>query len=329
MPDETGAVTPIDIAQLRDEAVAIKTFDMQSGGAMTETLREVRRRGRAALAMMSRGCASPLQQGRAEAVAWFLTNAGFMMHDAGRNSEAKQTWFNAEAIARESGRYSLIARTLSQRARMELALGHLAMPHGRAAAGEHFDSAVGLIEHAINRDERGELSGTELAALYALLARGYANMGDERFIAASRRAEIYWFAESRSWDLNNRPWWSHFDEPHLKGDLASAARVAAISHGFDVASASAALYEEAADAQQSQNRRSAVLNLASLSLLEAVRRDLDRAVWFGKRAVEGARHVKSQRVTDHFADLTDALKPNRARGDVAELIGSIRSLVAA
>ena len=328
MPDETGAVTPIDIAELRDEASALKTYDMKSGGGLAETLQIVRRRGRAAQAMMSRGCASTLHQSRAEAVGWFLNNVAFMTHDAGRNSDASQLWFNAEATARESGKYSLVARIRSQKGRQELTLGQLALPYNEQKAAGHFSAAIALFESAIQQDHRGELSATELAALHALLARGYANVGDERFIAASRTAETFWFAQRNDWDLDGRPWWAHFDEPHFKGDLASAAR-AALPHDFRVAAAASALYEEAADAQAPQNRRSGVMNLASLGLVEATYGDLDRAVAFVKRALSAARHVRSQRVIDHFAILAQAFKPHGRRGDVSDVMGEIRSLVAA
>jgi hypothetical protein len=306
-----GRIGSTEIAQVRDTARAIKRGDMRWGGGFgfDAALVEARR----ARDLLDARCPEDLRHDLLVAVGWLTCNAGFMAFDIDRYRDASRLWDLAQRCALDAGSWSLNARILGSMARQSMWL-------------DRSEDALGLIRHGIDGDRHGELVPTELAMLWALRARAHAQQGDADATERAIGTADHHFSMRDLDECADRPWVAHYSHAHHWGDTGMAwERLAAAGLSAHAIVEAGGRHQAAADGHGTRAARSHALSLTALAKLDATVGDLDRGVAIGHQAIDAAEQVRSGRVRQEVLKLREAIAPNEARKDVAELRERITS----
>lgn len=236
------------------------------------------------------------------AAAGLTEMAGWMAHDAGRDTAARQHFGRALDLVQVGGDVQLTAHVLAS-------MSHLA---------HHLGQPEQAIEHATAG--RSALDGgpqqPELEArLLAMQARGLAAIGcAEECAELLRRAEV---ALGQAADEAPSPWVSGFDEGALANEAARCMRLVG-----DLSEAERQA-QRIVDLRPSERIRSRAIGQILLAGVLVARRRPEEACTVARQVLDGTRSLSSGFVISQLLELRRTLEPHRDVPAVAEFLGCL------
>lgn len=308
----TTAVGSADVARLEQANRALHTADLLVGGAALSSAALLAQYRKATTLLHGTFAHAAQRSAMHSAVGHFGSTIRFMLFDVGEHLKARQVYLASLRVAGEAtDRWALHAIICSELARQSC---HL-------AAAAEADELIRIAHSA-----EAELTPTTKAMLHAVHATATAAAGDRN--ATGRYVGLAEDSFADSTPANDPEWITWFDAAELHGETGAALAVLATHHD-DLRDDAVARLSTSAAPHGPGEQRSTALALTRLAAVHATRQDSSAAVKAARRALDIAERLRSPRIVDTLARLTNTLQPLAARPGVADVVRRTTALAAA
>ncbi|GLW35046.1 hypothetical protein [Actinoplanes regularis] len=229
----------------------------------------------------------------------------YMAYDAGEHGAPLRHYTTALRLSRAAGDRLYGAHLLANLATQAVYLGH---PR----------NAVRLAAAAI--DGAGRAPAAVRARLHSAAACAHAVAGDRR--SCTKALGEAQKAIDRALPGSGPAWSAYFSPAHFAGTAARCYRDLQLHR-------EALVHGPAALCLPADSTRTHALHTALLATVHAATGELDEACRYGDQAIPHLHTVKSQRVRQRLAELTNRLRPHRTEPVVAEFFDRHHELLAA
>jgi hypothetical protein len=288
-----------EIDQIWLAANAFSDWDNRFGGLAREASIALLRWS--ARLLTDQACSATLRPSLLSAVAYLAHTCGFMAFDGYAFEDARRLLHFGLACAEEADDWHVRARLLATKARLETWVGQ----PDRGLTDAHL---------ALVRADR--LTATERAMLHSLEARALGRMHrTQEALSAIGRADHAFLSRDVAADP---AWMRYYDHAQHAGDVGCALLDLALCHAVDPERARMRLVTGIEDRPASLVR-SRALSQIGLAKLTIATGDPSEALSVGESALESAGPIRSRRVLDDLAHLSQLADRHRDRADIADL----------
>jgi len=308
-PTATDCVKPTPIAAAADAEViaemicALRRVDNRFGGGSAKGIVWSYLKGEVHPMLRGAQAQGSVPRRLLLAVAELTQLAGWISHDVGENSRAREYFGESLRLARAAGDEAFTSEVLA-------GMSHQAAYLGDARTA--VDAAHAARRHAIRSDAPVLVS--EAAAMEA---HGHALRRDARAcLVALRTAERSLDAVG---DDRRPPWLEYFDQAYLAAKFAHALHALGEPKAAERYAVQSLLMSEGYE-------RGRLFNTVLLAQIHVDRGNLDAACELGRRSVTMASGIRSARGRGYLAGLRRRLEPHAAVPQVRALREQIHSL---